>query len=111
MRANYEGTKPMATEERWGVWITQDKPRKGQTEPDSYWWQGPDYKGDCILTKEQAEVTARSLQDECPPWRYEAKLYDVRVPRSDSFAPTCECGSRGTLHRVGCTSEDATRVR
>ena len=65
----------MASEERWGVWITQDKPRRGQTKPDAYWWQGPEYKGPPLMTKPQAEATAHALQLDGPTWRYEAKMY------------------------------------
>lgn len=69
----------MAGQERWGVWITQDKPRRGRASPDAYWWQGPDYYGDCVMTREQAETTARRFQQESPSWRYEPRLY---VPKT-----------------------------
>lgn len=65
--------------EDWGVWITQAKPRRGQTWPDSYWWQGPDHYGDCLLTKGQAEDIAADMQKQEPTWRYEARRY-VRKP-------------------------------
>lgn len=67
-----------SSDERWGIWITQDKPRRGQSKPDAYWWQGPDYYGDCIMTKAEAEAEARIMRAECPAWSYEARLY---VPR------------------------------
>jgi hypothetical protein len=59
--------------QRWGVWITQDRSR-GKL-PTSYWWQGPEYKGDQLMTQSQAEAMARSLQAASPNWKYEARPY------------------------------------
>ena len=91
-----DDTKTEVPEERWGVWITQAEPRKGQTKPDSYWWQGPDYKGDHMVTKPQAEATARALQEACRPWTYVAKPYDkapvCRVHDPDDAVPGRICG-------------------
>ena len=70
----------MASEERWGVWITQDKPRRGQAKPDAYWWQGPTYAGPPDLTEVEARAAAEQLQACGPTWRYEAKLYSEPAP-------------------------------
>ena len=71
----------MVDDMRWGVWITQEKPRRGQQKPDAYWWQGPDYYGDCILTRGQAEDVARTMKADCPSWSYEVKLYEPVVKK------------------------------
>jgi len=77
LRAERKETRAMAEQERWGVWITQEKPRRGEVKPDSYWWQGPDYKGDYVTNRAWAEANARAMQLECPDWRYEARRYDA----------------------------------
>jgi hypothetical protein len=75
MRARTEEMMATDSGERWGVWITQDKPRSGGL-PQSYWWQGPDYYGDCLLTtRAQAEAEAAAKRTQCPKWMYEARLY------------------------------------
>ena len=81
MRAKKPEVKVMAEQERWGVWITQARPRKGQTQPDAYWWQGPDYYGDCLLTRREAEDVVADMQKREPTWSYEAKPYAPVVPR------------------------------
>jgi hypothetical protein len=55
------------TGEQWGVWISHGR--------ESYWWQGPTYAGDHIMTKKEATSEAARLQATCPQWSYEARAY------------------------------------
>jgi hypothetical protein len=72
--------------ERWGVWITQDKPRSLGLQ-QAYWWQGPRYEGDWnVAAREQAESHAASFRTIEPKWTYEVRLYagkDVTVVRAN----------------------------
>lgn len=62
------------TEGAWGVWITQGPKLIGNL-PRSYWWQGPAYRGDHLMTQAVAEREARRLNSLSPTWRYEARPY------------------------------------
>jgi hypothetical protein len=64
----------MTEPERWGVWITQGSTRKNGL-PTSYWWQGPNYYGDMVMTRLEAEAAAKAMQAKWPGWTYEARLY------------------------------------
>lgn len=68
-------TTPTVTGELWGVWITQDRKREGRL-PRSYWWQGPEYKGDHVVSRAQAERAAEEMKIACPKWMYEARPYE-----------------------------------
>lgn len=58
-------------EDRWGVWIAQGS--KGS--PRAYWWQGPEYKGDHVVSRAEAEREASKMRLNCPQWTYEARPY------------------------------------
>lgn len=64
----------MAMQPKWGVRITQAGPGVGDPPP-SYWWQGPHYRGDEVMTRGEAEVRAAEMRSNGYPWRYEARPY------------------------------------
>jgi hypothetical protein len=63
--------------EQWAIRITQV--RDGR-KLGSYWWQGPEYRGDHIMTRSEAERMAAVLERDGRPWLYEARLYPEAGP-------------------------------
>ena len=73
-----DGSDPEPESGGWGIWIIQAPSQSGVLPPSycpSYWWQGPSFQGDHVMTRAHAEEYARQMRLGCPAWTYEVRPY------------------------------------